>query len=329
LVSFPFMTSSSEKVINLLVCGGLEDWSSILQGMSLSLPDGKYSVNIEHAFWEDMSPVSYFDAGLVCRLNSSRKPFNQRQQSQRMFKPDFIFYRGLCHQIGSRIGREPDFRNALYTIQHSGVPMINSFEAVLLELERPLMYSILRRINKRFGQEVFPVIPQDCFPDHSEFLITPSCPFVAKISFPHAGFGKMVVQNSQQKDDLASVLALHHDYICCEPYIQRASEIRIICIGDFCKVHKRNSFHWKVNRGSNIREDAEMNKKYYKWVELLKHEVPGLDFFSIDAIEAEDGNEYILEFNGSTTGFPTENIDEYYSKVKELLTKKMTEYFSC
>ena len=45
------------KEKTLLVCGGLEDWYKILDGLKITLPDGEYNVNVEQAFWEDMSPM--------------------------------------------------------------------------------------------------------------------------------------------------------------------------------------------------------------------------------------------------------------------------------
>ena len=50
------------------------------------------------------------------------------------------------------------------------VPSVNSLESVYMMLERPLVHAQLTLINKRLGEEAFPVIPQCFFSTHRDMM---------------------------------------------------------------------------------------------------------------------------------------------------------------
>jgi hypothetical protein len=53
---------------------------------------------------------------------------------------------------------------------------------------------------------------------------TPDYPIVVKVAHVHAGYGKMLLENSKQLDDLRSVVAIHNDYATAEPFLKVPSQ---------------------------------------------------------------------------------------------------------
>lgn len=54
-------------------------------------------------------------------------------------------------------------------------------------MERPWVYAELVKINKRLGDEKFPLITQYYYPNADEMIITPDYPIVVKLGHAHAG----------------------------------------------------------------------------------------------------------------------------------------------
>jgi hypothetical protein len=229
------MTTENKKDLPLLlvIANDFENWYTLCEGCSDEF-------TVEQAMWEDISLTSYPDKALI-RLRPSHHPNNVRQNYTRMITPFLVLIRAFYQYIG-KLGMTPDYRNIVYGFMHAGIPMINSFSAVITEVERPLMMSRLRAIERRVGSDIFPVIPQTFYSESCEMYICPSMPFVVKVGFPHAGYGKIRCRQDGDWDDLRSVVALHHDYIYAEPFIDSDCEIRITCIApDYIRMHKRTS----------------------------------------------------------------------------------------
>jgi hypothetical protein len=205
--------------------------------------------------------------------------------------------------------------------------MVNGIGGILAEQDRPLMYGGLREIERRLGRDRFPLIPQCYYPRWRDMLITPKMPIVVKVGWPHAGYGKMRIQNAHDFEDLRSVVALDRNYVIAEPFVQSEYEVRIVFIApDYYRVHQRRALDWKVNMaGSQLREDMEMTPMYKLWCDEIRNAFGGLDMFAIDAIIAEDGKQYILEVNGSTMGLPPEHMDEYLVHMRDLVATRLRE----
>ena len=205
--------------------------------------------------------------------------------------------------------------------------MINSFDANLFDLDRPVMFGILKSIQKRIGKENFPLIPQNYYSDSNEMIISPEAPFVIKYYYPHAGYGKIRVRDFHDFEDVRSIVAIDNHYCAAEPLIDSDYELRIAFIApDYYRAHKRTSYTWKVNYGStNIREDVEMTPTYKMWIDEVRKAVPGMECFCIDAIVDKQGKHYILEVNGSSQGFAPEHGTEYLEHMKKLVILKMDE----
>ncbi|KAH0787502.1 Synapsin, ATP binding domain containing protein [Histomonas meleagridis] len=278
---------------------------------------------VEQACWEDISLTSYPNNAVV-NLGIARFPNSENQKRRRTITPDLILIRMFCRYIGV-LGTKPDYRNVLYGFMHANIPMINAFSSIVCDLDRPLMIGCLKSIEKRLGSDNFPVIPQYYYSEPREMFITPSIPYVLKVSYSHAGYGKTRINNSSELDDVKSILHLHHDYAMAEPFITSAYEVRIVFIApDYYRAHKRTAMEWKVNYGmSNEREDIDMTPKYKMWIDEIRKAFPDMETFCIDSIVAEDGKEYILEVNGSAHGLAPEHNEEELIKMRELVMSKL------
>ena len=277
--------------------------------------------------WDKISLSCYSDSKYpMVTIYQSINPSNpEHDEIIRDIKPDLILIRNLARYISGKLEIVPDFRNILYGFYHSNIPMINELSGIMAELEKPIMYGRLRKIRDTYGEENFPLIQQYYYPNYSEVCITPNAPYVIKVSYPHAGYGKIRVKDNHDLDDIRSILALHKDYVAIEPLIDVDYELRIVFIApNYYRVHKRSSLNWKVNYGmSNIREDCEMKPEWKKWVDLIYKTYPDMLTFDIDALVDKKGKEYILEVNGSCQGFAPEHGKQDLEHLRDLVVRKM------
>ncbi len=277
--------------------------------------------------WDKISFSSYSDSKypIVSIYPNNNPIYEDQKEIKSNIKPDLILIRNLAHYISGKLEIVPDFRNILYGFYHANIPMINELSAIIAEIEKPIMYGRLRKIRDIYGEKNFPLIQQYYYPNFSEIFVTPNAPYVLKVSYPHAGYGKIRVKDYHDIDDLKSILALHKDYISIEPLIDVDYELRIIFIApNYYRVHKRSSLNWKVNYGmSNIREDCEMKPHWKKWIDLIYKTYPDMLTFDIDALVDKNGKEYILEVNGSSQGFAPEHGKQDLEHLRDLVVRKM------
>ena len=277
--------------------------------------------------WDKIGFSSYSDSKypMVSIHRNSHPIYPDQNEVQNNIKPDLVLIRNLARYISSKLEIVPDFRNILYGFYHANIPMLNDLSAIIAEIEKPIMYGRLRKIRDIYGEENFPLIQQYYYPNYSEIFVTPNAPYVLKVSYPHAGYGKIRVRDYHDIDDLRSILALHKDYIAIEPLIDVDYELRIVFIApNYYRVHKRSSLNWKVNYGmSNIREDCEMKPNWKKWIDLIYKTYPDMLIFDIDALVDKNGKEYILEVNGSSQGFTPEHGKQDLEHLRDLVVRKM------
>lgn len=215
-------------VKNLLIieCTISYNWYQIFKDAKLTSGE---ELRVEQASWQEFSCTGYYDSGLICELNSARRPLlNTPQNRPRTIKPDFILIRSLCQFL------DQSSKNFLYAIQFCNVPTINSFESIYGMLEKPVVFGELRKVRKRLKAERgidFPLIEPTFYPNHRRMLISPSFPLVVKIGHHHAGFGKIKCENGQTFDDVKSIVATHGDYCTAEEFIDYDYEIAIQKIG--------------------------------------------------------------------------------------------------
>ena len=317
--------SSEEKKENLptlLVIASTteEDWMHLCSEYSNHF-------RVIQTTWDRISFSSYSDSKypIVSIYPNNNPIYPDQNKVLNNIKPDLVLIRNLAHYISNKLEIVPDFRNILYGFYHANIPMINELSAIIAEIEKPIMYGRLRKIRDKYGEKNFPLIMQYYYPNFSEICVTPNAPYVLKVSYPHAGYGKIRVKDHHDIDDLKSILALHKDYISIEPLIDVDYELRIIFIApNYYRVHKRSSLNWKVNFGmSSIREDCEMKPQWKKWIDLIYKTYPDMLTFDIDALVDKNGKEYILEVNGSSQGFAPEHGKQDLEHLRDLVVRKM------
>lgn len=87
------------------------------------------------------------------------------------------------------------------------------------------------------------------------------------------------------------------------------------------------SGNWKTNTGTSMIETIEVLPRYRFWMdECSKAFGGGLDICTVDVLVAEeDGKEYILEFNGTASGFGDHEKDNVI--LRDYVMRKLNEYF--
>lgn len=314
------MSSKEERDLpTLLVIAGKseENWNILCSQYSTKF-------RVIQTTWDKISLNSYSDSKypIISVLENDN---SKEKKIINNIRPSLLLIRNLVISIGSRLDMVPDYRNILFGFYHANVPMINELSAIIAEYEKPIMYGRLRKIRDKYGEEIFPLIQQYYYPEYCQICITPPTPYVLKVSYPHAGYGKIRVKDNDDTEDLRSILALHKDYCAMEPLIDVDYELRIVFIApNYYRVHKRRSMNWKVNFGmANEREDCEMEPRWKKWIDLIYENYPDMLIFDIDAIVDKNGKEYILEVNGSTQGFSPEHGQQDLEHLRDLVVRKM------
>lgn len=185
------------KPVKLLVISGHHDENFYELFAKQTLLDGR-KIEVEQSGWSDFTLTSYSEShSVVCNLRVPRRPIPKTKQTQfRTFVPNYLLVRNVCRGI------RDDSRNLLYGLMLGNLPSINSLHSIYCMLDRPLMNAELVRLNKKYGQDQFPIIHVCYYPVHDEMLITPQYPTVVKIGHGHAGFGKMKLENHKQFMDL-------------------------------------------------------------------------------------------------------------------------------
>ena len=311
--------NTNEKPLLLVIGNSFEDWYTLCKPYSSK-------IDIEQACWKEISLTSYSDSSISVILHPNlSSPLSQQHKTRTNIKPSLVLIRMFSRYIGSHLGETPDFRNILYGFYHANVPLINDFNALIAELDKPIMYGRLKKIKDEVGEKIFPLIKQYYYPEFSQILITPSEPCVLKVGFPHAGYGKVRIFNRDELEDIASIIAINNTYSATEPLIDVDYELRIIFIApNYYRAHKRYGMNWKVNFGmASEREDVEMKSNWKKWLDLIYHKYPDMLSFDIDALVDKKGNEYILEINGSCQGFAPEHGDQDLIHMRNLCMRKM------
>jgi glutathione synthase/RimK-type ligase-like ATP-grasp enzyme len=250
---------------------------------------------------------------------------NSPQKNSRTIQPDFLLIRNLCYGVANA-----DYRNILYGFAHANIPSINSIESLIMCLQRPVVFGALHAIQKQLGQEKFPLIEQSFYSGFTPMKVAPSCtyPVVVKVSYPHAGYGKIKINDYHAFDDLRSVVAIHDDYCTTESYKDGAYDLRIQKIGPHYRCFKRvGASQWKTNMGAALLEEIPLTTEYKRWVDEVAKQFNGMEIFSVDAIHTTKGETYILEVNDSSIGLAPAFEEQDMGYMRELVLERMQGLF--
>jgi len=307
----------------LVIQADAYDWKTIFGGVRLQ--DGR-KINVVQLGWDRLlvtadSPA--MSAHTPCLVHVRPTPDGKGGGT---IKPDFVLVR---NEARGAVYTE-DHRNALFGLMFAGLPAVNSLSSIYQFLERPIVQAELNKLQRLFGTDAFPVIPQSYFASHQAMMYGGGFPAVLKVGHAHAGLGKMRVPNHHDWEDVRSVVAMTDGKYCtAEPFVSGEFDLRIQKLGDHYRVFKRISMsgNWKTNTGTAVVEElplTEQNQRYKRWADAAAQMFGGLDICTVDVIvEVDSGKEWILEVNGTSSGLCPEQADHDNEIIRDLTLERM------
>lgn len=223
-------------------------------------------------------------------------------------KPDCILWR-----VGA-IRPSEHQRTALNLIELSKVPCINSPSTLKLGYDRLSMLSVLKNCD-------LPVIKFNVATKSVHLKnIELEFPFVVKAGNYHGGYGKVLVSNEKQWQDIKDLLFISEEYITIEPYINYKKDIRYLVIKDKIWAMSGNGKFWKANIETKAFKLFQPKKEQIDQIKKLQTYLKA-DIIAIDILEEHDGTHHIVEYNDipGLSGFPDSLKFELASVVKEKL----------
>ncbi len=301
----------------VIECQRRIDWRSIFQGCTVA----GQPLAIEQATWSEVRLCTYHQGGAILKISNAMAP----SAPPRTFRPTFVLMRSVTKSIPKAGGG--DSRNLVYGLQLAGLPAVNSLASVLWTLERVVVHAELKRVQQRLGGEsAFPLISQDYYPSHADMMLDPGFPCVVKVGGVHSGFGKILVHDRVQWNDVKSLVALHDDYATAEPYIQYDYELRLQQIGAQRRALKRYSSTWKGNTSVVSVEEVPMTTQYERWLDAASGIFGGLDICALDVVHSvADDRFIILELNDTAIGLAKQHEESDHGHIRDLTLVRMAE----
>jgi len=207
---------------------------------------------------------------------------------------------GILWRLGA-VRPHPSFRDRLEMIRMANIPCVNPVGVLLRCYDRLSMLNECREAG-------LPVVPFSVYSgDNLLGEVGQELPVVVKVGNYHGGYGKTLIKNEQQWQDLKDLMYITQDYITIEPYIDYIEDIRCFAVHSRLWGMKRKGKGWKANVETQEYEIIEPPPKIGDWtlraMEHLKADVLGLDF-----VKTTDGEYILLECNEipGVQGFPKE-----------------------
>ncbi|UKB84746.1 ATP-grasp domain-containing protein [Chryseobacterium sp. MEBOG06] len=208
-------------------------------------------------------------------------------------KPDVIFWR-----LGA-VNPEAKHRSILELIDYAGVPCVNSASTLLIGYDRLSMLNKLKRLE-------LPVVEFNAATAITQLKnLEMTFPFVIKVGNHHGGYGKSLVSNEEQWEELKDLLFIHQNYVTVEKFINYQNDIRYLAINDKVWAMKRKGRYWKANSLTQEYHMIEPEKEWIEKIKLLQENIKA-DIVAIDILETENGKKIIVEYNDipGLSGFP-------------------------
>jgi len=136
---------------------------------------------------------------------------------------------------------------------------------------------------------------------------------------------KVKIENEDQFKDIANVLSYDTDYCTAEPYIETEYGIRVQKIGDSYRVYKKihTGSGWKSQFGGSGLYEIPLTDTYKFWADECSKCYGGMDLLAVDAVHGNDGNDYILELNGTAIGIVSEHWEKDSYLIVDMVINKM------
>lgn len=228
--------------------------------------------------------------------------------NQGVFQPDGILWR-----VGA-IRPNKIQTIALNLIELTKLPCVNSPQTLKIGFDRLSMLSVIKNLG-------LPVINFNVV-TKSTFLknIKINYPFVVKVGNYHGGFGKTLVENKKQWQDIQDLLFVTEDYITIEPFIDYVRDIRYLVINDKIWAMSRKGKYWKANIDTIEYEQIKPKQDLVQMTKQLQSFVKA-DILAIDILEEKSGKLHIVEYNDipGLSGFG----DELKYELAEVLKQKL------
>ncbi|KAA0126191.1 ATP-grasp domain-containing protein [Chryseobacterium sp. SN22] len=220
-------------------------------------------------------------------------------------KPDIVFWR-----LGA-VNPEAKHRSILELIDYFGIPCVNAASTLLMGYDRLSMLNRLKKIG-------LPVIVFNVASATTQLKnLKMEFPFVVKVGNHHGGYGKSLVTNEEQWEELKDLLFIHNDYVTTEQFIDYQYDIRYLAVNDKVWAMKRKGRYWKANSLTREYQLIEPEEEWIGKVKQLKEDIRA-DIVAIDVLQTENGEKFILEYNDipGLSGFPEEAKIELSETVK-------------
>eukprot|EP01130_Rhizamoeba_saxonica_P001086 TRINITY_DN10958_c0_g1_i1.p1 TRINITY_DN10958_c0_g1~~TRINITY_DN10958_c0_g1_i1.p1 ORF type:complete len:390 (-),score=71.35 TRINITY_DN10958_c0_g1_i1:58-1227(-) len=222
-----------------------------------------------------------------------------------------------------------DNRNALYGLLIARVPTMNSSQSIYMNLERPNMVGALRQVQSKLGKENFPLIPMSYYSTPSIMAVYDEWPCILKVSHAHAGMGKIKLNDHGVFRDVSTILSLNNDYCTAEKYIDTEYGVRIQKIGPSYRVYKKvhTGSGWKSQFGGSDLQEIDLTDQYKLWADECAKSFGGMDWLAIDIVHGHDGNDYIIELNGTAIGIVGDHWLNDSEIIVDLAIEKMNRLY--